>query len=635
MFVNTKEFSPVIRDGLCKAHPKSIEYRKWWEEQRKYCIEGYSVGGKRITGDHYWYLNFWKIRGTDEKTGRKIIRPPRFIDMDYEFFHTVEHARKIGKNLCVAKRRQVGFSEKTASLVGKEFSLFPASQSIIIAGEDRYAQATMRMTMRGLNSLIDTEFFKRKTPDTVEYIQAKYQAIEGGVKVWRGSLSEIYCMTAKNNPQVTIGKSPSFILFEECGKFPGLLSAYKYIQPAMEANFKKTGFAIFIGTGGEMDAGAAELEELFYHPEGWDLMPFDYDSDEYQLKKYFPGIDRPPVGYFVPAWKFSIIDEEGNSLKQESINQILINRDEAKKAKNQNAFIQTVTQMPLSPDEAFMRTGGNRFNIQKLNAQLARIKNSRELRDMGERGDLDFVYGQGDVINGVAWRKDPNGQFLIFEHPQYDPQGNVYLDLYKGSTDSYDKDQANTSSSMGSTQIFKTFRNAEDSISRSFVARVTARPAKAEDFYEMSAKLCMYYQARNLIEWSNVGIFGWYERKGLSAYLRERPRIVYANIKDSKVNNRYGIDPSTKSYWIRAYADYIEDNAHKMFDVEQIQKAIAFREEKDYNCDITISSALAIVHELDDIHVTVKEKKTGKKQEFFHFSSSGGKMKSRFYKQEI
>lgn len=636
MLINTELFSPVINDGLCRAHPRSYEYKEWWEEQRRRCLEGYTVGGKTITGDHYWYLNFWKIRGVLQGSSRKVLISPRFLDMDYEFFHTINKARTLEKNMCVAKRRQTGFSEKCAALIGKEFSLFPASQSIIFGGEERFSQATMRMVMRGLNSLSETEFFKRKTPNTVDYIQAKYSVIEEGIQTFKGTMSEIYSMTAKNNPQVGVGKSPSFALFEEAGKFHGLQATYKYMQPAMEANFKKTGFALMIGTGGEMGSGAKELEEIFYNPEAWDMMKFDYDDSDYTLKGFVEGkTDRNPCCYFVPAWKYSIIDKDGNSLKSESIDVILEKREVAKKAKNQNAYIQTITQMPLTPDECFMRTGGNRFNVQKLNTQLARIRNDRALTALGERGDLVWIEGANGVPQGVAFVPEPNGPFLILEHPSLDEQGSVYHGLYKGSTDSYDKDEAQTSSSKGSSQIFKTFRSVEDAISRAFVARVTARPAKAEDFYEMSAKLCMYYQAPNLIEWSNIGIFGWYERKGLQHYLKERPKVAYANTKNSKVNNRFGIDPSTKDYWIRAYADYIEDNYTKMYDQEQIIAAINYREDKDYNCDITISSALCIVHELDDININIQKKEV-KKFEFYHFKSNGaGGFKTGFYRDEV
>ena len=107
----------------------------------------------------------------------------------------------------------------------------------------------------------------------------------------------------------------------------------------------------------------------------------------------------------------------------------------------------------------------------------------------------------------------------------------------------------------------------------------------------------------------------------MSHFLKERPRVAYANIKDSKVNNRWGIDPSTKQYWLVRYREYIKENTDKMDDVDQIIAAINFRDEKGYNCDITISSALCIVHEEDDLNIAVKSKEN-KKMEFFHYKSS-------------
>lgn len=622
MFINTQYFSPVFNEGLCRAHPRSYEYKEWWEEQRKRCIEGYDVGGVRITGDHYFYLNFWKIRGVDKKTGRKDLITPRFLDMDYEFFHEVEKARNAGKNLCVAKRRQVGFSEKTASLVGKEFTFFPHSQSLILAGEEKYSNATMRMVLRGLTSLKDTEFFKRRLPDGLDYVQASYKVIENGHAIKKGTMSEIYNITCKNNPQATVGKSPSFVLFEESGKFPGIISTYRYLQPSMEANFVKTGFAIMIGTGGEMASGADEFEEIFYKPETYDMMSYDNSWGE--------GFSDTKVCYFVPGWKYAVIDEDGNSKKEESIDYILKNREKAKQSKDPSNWIQVITQMPLTPEECFMRTGGNMFDIGRLNSRLAQIRNNRELLNKAQKGDLEWIRDTLGKIVGIEWiANQVTGKFIIYEHPEKDPSGNVYLNLYKAATDSYDKDEANTSSSKGSCQVFKTFKDV-NSTSRKFVARITDRPKKADDFYEMTAKLSYYYMAPNLIEWSNIGIFKWYEQNNLSHFLKERPRVAYANVKDSKVNNKWGIDPSTKQYWLVRYREYIKENVEKMDDIDQIIAAINFRDEKGYNCDITISSALCIVHEEDDLNIQVKAK-TEKKMEFFHYkTSNNGSMSINF-----
>ena len=156
MFTNTKYFSPVINEGITRSNPLSAEYRQWWQEERKRCLEGYSSGGVRITGTHYMYLNWWKIRGTNLKTGRKELIAPRFLDMDYDYFHELELARIACRNFSVTKARQKGFSQKNACVVGREFTLYSHSQSIIIAGLEQYNKATFKMTLSGLDELKNT-----------------------------------------------------------------------------------------------------------------------------------------------------------------------------------------------------------------------------------------------------------------------------------------------------------------------------------------------------------------------------------------------------------------------------------------------------------------------------------------------
>jgi len=611
MFTNTEYFSPVVKYGITGAHPKSVEYQLWWKEQRDRCLNGYSVAGTKITGDYYWYLNFWKIRGTKKRGGRKTLISPRFLDMDLEYFDALDQCRIQGKHMCVVKRRQSGFSEKHASIMGREFSLFPHSQTVITAGEEKYSNATMRMVLRGLNSLNDTEFYKRRNPDKLEFIQSRYKVIVNGTPEWRGYQSEVYNRTSHNNPQATIGLSPSLIYFEEGGKFPGLIESFKYIQPALEAEGVATGLAIIVGTGGDMEKGAADLEEIFYNPDAYNMISYKNNYD----------VGGEPTGYFVPGWKYFIIDRDGNSDKDASTKKILENRERARKSTKANAFITEITQMPLIPDEAFMRTGGNMFNQAKLNEQFARIKNNKKLRAMPDLGRLRWVKNELGVITDAEFYNDDDGDVLIMEHPERDENKEVFLNLYKAGTDSYDRDSAETSSSEGSCSIIKTFRNAE-ATSRMFVARYTGRPPEANEFYETTAKLCMYYKAPNLIEWSNILIFDWYKRNGFEGYLKLRPMIAYSNTKDSKASNRYGIDPSTKDFWMLSYRDYIEKNVENMFDLVQIEKAIKFRKDPKYNCDITISSSLAIVHMLDDIDIQIKKVDKKPKNDFLYYKSS-------------
>ena len=263
-FVNTLEFSPVPKEGLPPAD--SIYAESFYRENYQYIMNGYTVGGERITGDHYWFLNFWKVRGLDYKTNRKGIIYPRFLEMQYDYSHALDTARKNDKNSCVLKRRQVGMTEFHAAIGGKEFTFFPGAQIVYVGGLDEYTKKLYGDTKRGLNELHDTEYYKNRFPDREDYMRAAYQTTivdpDGQkTKITKGFLSEIYSYTAKGNPQVVSSKSPSLIIFEEFGIFPNGIATYRFVEPSLYAEGRKTGTAIFVGTGGEADGALSGVRD--------------------------------------------------------------------------------------------------------------------------------------------------------------------------------------------------------------------------------------------------------------------------------------------------------------------------------------------------------------------------------------
>ncbi len=58
MWINNELF---IEKEIFKAHPASQEYKEYWKEQKRRCIEGHWVGGKWMPGNLYFYINFWTI----------------------------------------------------------------------------------------------------------------------------------------------------------------------------------------------------------------------------------------------------------------------------------------------------------------------------------------------------------------------------------------------------------------------------------------------------------------------------------------------------------------------------------------------------------------------------------------------
>lgn len=69
-----------------------------WSEERKRCIKGFEVGGVKITGNHYRYLNYSPINkventASEGNVARKTLGFPDFWDGDYNYFWSRDIAR--------------------------------------------------------------------------------------------------------------------------------------------------------------------------------------------------------------------------------------------------------------------------------------------------------------------------------------------------------------------------------------------------------------------------------------------------------------------------------------------------------------------------------------------------------------
>lgn len=102
-----EEANNFKKHGYYCADPEgSPDWERYWTEQRRRMKYGYSVGGVRVTGDHYAYLNFFPILKVDEdkagevkNRGRAVRKGSKetdfadFWDGDYNYFWSREIAR--------------------------------------------------------------------------------------------------------------------------------------------------------------------------------------------------------------------------------------------------------------------------------------------------------------------------------------------------------------------------------------------------------------------------------------------------------------------------------------------------------------------------------------------------------------
>lgn len=89
--------------------PGSKPYKEYWREQLKRCTEGYTVGKYRITGDHYFFINFYRMQTVNLDSTKKVTGRgqsfPSFLGKQYEFFHYLELCEYVGKDVCLLKAR--------------------------------------------------------------------------------------------------------------------------------------------------------------------------------------------------------------------------------------------------------------------------------------------------------------------------------------------------------------------------------------------------------------------------------------------------------------------------------------------------------------------------------------------------
>ena len=255
--------------------PDWVDY---WEQQLERCKNGYEVGGVRITGHHYFYLNFCPIlrtkKGTDLKDTKgatKVISFPDFWDYDYNYFHSLEIARygispeelkKLnlevtplridgGRHLMVGKARRRGYSYKNGAICTNTYNT--VRDSVVIIGaflkEYLYPKGTMAMASDYMNFVNEHTGWakKREFIDKQNHREAAYKEEVNGIPIKKGYKSQVIATTFKDNPDAARGKDAVMILFEEAGKFPNLKASYMATKPTLEDGAIVTGQMVIFG----------------------------------------------------------------------------------------------------------------------------------------------------------------------------------------------------------------------------------------------------------------------------------------------------------------------------------------------------------------------------------------------------
>lgn len=551
------------------------EFGRWLSEEKRRCWDGLTdpTTGMWITGDYYFLLNYCPMHLTEKRKDgltMRVIKFPRFWDGQWIVSHYFQQARLHGHHALELASRGKGKTTLGAAMLAKRFILGETEenrkkvQNIVTAADKGKLIGTNQILSVFIDDIDfcakNTQFPSHRLKSSKAELAWKMGYKKQGSDVGYGSGNEVMGFISGVDQDKLNGTRGVIYLVEEAGIFKNLLDMYTLIRPSVEQGGEVFGEIILYGTAGNEQSDFTSFYEMFSSPNGYNIDPlenvFDKEGQGRKLSSVFYG------AYM--NYDSDCIDENGNSDVTKALLKICNDRYKVKYGSTDiNAITKRISQYPVTPQEAIIQSHGSIFPVTELNERINQIDNNPSEYDDVYVGKLTLD-NNGKVVfkpNGdMPIREYPlkdnkvKGGLEIFEMPQKDGQGKVPSGRYILGTDPYDSDQSETMS-LGSCFVLDLWTDR-------IVAEYTGRPAFADDFYEITRKLCLFYNGKNCYENNLRGLFAYYSKCNSTYLLAETPEYL----RDRQLigstsfgNSAYGIraTPPIINYGFRLIKEWL------------------------------------------------------------------------------
>ena len=642
-----------LRTGrYCSYLPRSKRWDAFWKEQYTRCKYGMTSHGYTITGDNYFFLNFYQLpvvdmdKASGEGTNESF---PVFFASQYMFFHYLQMCRVLHKNAALMKARSIGFSEINASLAARLYTTIKRSRTMITCFKDTYLNGTFSKLDHALTFInINADgFFKPRLTDKVLEKKSGYQVKIDGQFTDFGWRSVVIGING-SKPSNIRGDRVDLLIYDEAGSWPDLTTAVVQGQELCEVQGVPRGIMLFGGTGGDFGPPLEGLKKIYYNPKAFKILPFRH--------KWTQDGTTIESGFFLPYFLQSLNPEymdsrgvcnqtEYKKLLQEERNNLLAVPEE---------YLKKCAERCWNAEEAFTLEGQNKFNKMKIADQLAKIR----LHKIGPRpqvGTIDYTYKSNkhslENIDGFRWLLN-SGKVQILEHPVWsdlykeqiekqkreaeeqgiDFEAPVYTemnDLYVAGIDGIDIGAAQTSKETRDPSDFCIVikRRAFGLNEPQYVAMYKDRPQNIREAYKIAMCMCRYYNCRINIEATRVGMITWARENKCLQYFMKRPRATLTDIKYG-TTKQYGT-PATKTIIEQQtdlIADYVEDYGHNIWFEDMLEQLNGYNDENKTKFDII--AALGMVEladqELSGRQPTKVDKEVEEFQDYGYYINDKG-----------
>ena len=594
----------------CMAPRGTKKYRDFWTEEFRRCNEGMECNGYRITGDNYFFLNYYQLKESKvEKAGQgRGMIFPEFFSKQYEYFHYVELCELTKHDVCAVKARAVGFSEIAASLGAGPYSTRKNTHMVYVGFVDKYVDDVLAKTWYQLDNL------NANSEGGMKHVRQKHNSERwkkaSKINRQREELpdswnSEIIGQVI-DNPRKLRGDRIDRLFFEESGSNPCLVKTYLQGNALVEVLGEKVGTRFVWGTGGDQ-GGMDGLSKIFYNPEGFNVLPYKHNCTK--------SGDWAYTGFFIPSYTFvakdGYIDKRGVTNTQKA-KEFYENRRK-KLLQDPKAHLIECAEFCFTPDEAFALEGDNQFNTVLLTEQLAAI----QVHKLGPKiltGDLDYVYKDNvhreEAIEKVKFVNNPKGHVHILEAPYEMKNGIVPRNLYVAGIDGIDMGKEDTSDATTDPSdfcvvIMKRMNGLEPPKP---VAYYRDRPLKIREAHMTCLKLLQWYNCQACLESTRISVQQFFrEKKCENKYLMRRPRSCQPDIQGGK-SKQFGA-PATESviqHQLDLISDYIDEYCSEIWFEEFLIEAMKYSYENKRKFDIIAAWGMAMLANEELMYVVPK-----------------------------
>lgn len=522
------------------------------------------------------------------------------------------------------------------------YSTFRGSNTLMTAASKNYVDKTLEKIWGELNFLNDnTEggFFKlRQVSDTAYKKRASYYKIVQGQKIEDGWKSQIEGIIADDDSKIR-GDRVDLLVLEEAGSNPKFRRSFIKGEALVSLGGNKFGIILAGGTGGDSGPNLEGLSNMYYDPEGHDVLPF--------LHNYTQDGDWTKTCYFIPAYialyNGDYMDERGFCDAKRG--KEYYESERRKRAADPRGLVEYSAEYCFNAEEAFALEGTNKFNKVLIAEQITKIKVLKECPPI-EHGDFQFMFKQGSDrtnmknVTGVRWIQNNTGLVHILEHPIWmgiheDEEGNSIQygqkrNLYVAGVDGIDIGMEQTSEETRDPSKFCIVikKRAFGLQEPKYVAYYMFRPDDERQAFQTAMKLMLYYNCRCNIEATRLSFLNWAKGRGWGDYFMRRPRATYPEAS-KKIGNSIGTPatPTIIAHQTDLIANYVEDYCHNIWFYEFLDQLNRYTDEKKGKFDIIAAMAMAELadEELGGVIATdVEPEEENKFQDIGYYKDENG-----------